>query len=105
EKLHVLLFQPRVPTKKGDDIDRAIATATGRWPILQPSLEDAGRLVHADSVYDVPEGAPELSLVRLPDEWSFHAVSPSPTGLACRCDDWPPTTPAGPGDGLYCPDI
>lgn len=105
DALPALLFQPLIPAEEGDEIDRAIATAAGRWPALQPSLEGAGRLVRADSVYDVPEGAPELSLVRSPDEWALHAVSPSPTGLACKCDGWPPTTPAGPGDGLYCADI
>lgn len=105
DELPLLLFQPLLPTEEGDDIDRAITTAAGRWPILQPSLEDAGRLVRADSVYDVPEGTPELSLVRLPAEWNFHAISPTLTGFACTCDAWSPTTRVRPGDGLYCTDI
>ena len=104
-ELPALLFQPLIPAEKGDDIDRAIGTAAGRWPILQPSLEGAGRLVRAHSVYEVPQGAPELSLVRLPADWRFHTVSPSPTGLACTCEGWPPAARAGPGDGLYCADI
>ena len=100
-----LLFQPLVPTDGGDDIDRAIATAGRRWPVLQPSLEGAAQLVRAHGVYEAPTEAPELALVRLPAAWTFRAVSPSPTGLACTCDGWPPAIRAGPGDGLYCADI
>lgn len=43
-------------------------------------------------------------MVKSASGWPFRAVSPSPTGLACTCDGWPPPR-AGPGDGLYCADI
>ena len=100
-----LLFWPLTSTEEGDDVDRAIATAGRRWLILQPSLEAAARLVRSQGVYEAPAEAPELALVKLPADWIFRAVAPSPTGLACACDAWPPPTRAGPGDGLYCADI
>jgi hypothetical protein len=100
-----LLFEPLIRTDEGDVITRAIATAGRRWPVLQPSLEDAARLVCAQGVYKATAEAPELALVRFPSERHFRAVSPSPTGLTCTCNNWPPTTYAGPGDGLYCADI
>jgi hypothetical protein len=100
-----LLFEPSCPPAFANDVDRAIATAGGRWPVLVPALKTAAELVRADSVYEAPAGAPELALVRFPAEWHFRAVSPSPTGLACTCDGWPPPARAGPGDGLYCPNI
>ena len=61
--------------------------------------------MRAQGVYETTPEAPDLALVRLPAEWNFRAVSPTPTGLACTCDGWPPTTRVGPGDGLYCTDI
>ncbi|MDT8307772.1 MAG: DnaA N-terminal domain-containing protein [Anaerolineae bacterium] len=100
-----LLFQSLVPTDKGDGIGRATGTAGRRWPVLQPSLEGAAQLVRANGLYETPREAAELALVRLPAGWPFRAVSPSPTGLACSCDGWPPAIRAGPGDGLYCADI
>ncbi len=100
-----LLFQPLLSTEECDDTDRAVATARSRWPDLEPSLEGAARLVRAHGVYRTTPVASELALVKLPAEWSFRAVSPTATGLACTCDGWPPTTRAGPGDGLYCTDI
>lgn len=105
DELPRLLFQPLILPDEGDEIGRAIATAGGRWPVLQPSLEGAARLVRLQGVYDATAEAPELALIRLPTEWRFRAVSPTPTGLACTCDGWPPVTRAGPGDGLYCQDI
>lgn len=105
DELPRLLFQPLILTDEGDEIDRAIGTAGRRWPVLQPYLEGAARLVRAHGLYETPREAAELALVRLPAEWRFRAVSPTPTGLACTCDDWPPAARAGPGDGLYCPDI
>jgi hypothetical protein len=104
-ELPLLLFQPLIVTAEGDEIERAIGTAGRRWPVLQPSLEGAARLVRAQGVCEAPAEAPELALVRVPAERRFHAVSPSPTGLTCTCDGWPPAVRAGPGDGLYCPDI
>jgi hypothetical protein len=105
DELPRLLFQLSTLTNEGDDVEQAIATAGGRWPVLQPSLEGAAQLVRAHDLYETPREAVELALVRLPTEWRFRAVSPTPMGLACTCDGWPPVTRAGPGDGLYCPDI
>ena len=104
DELPRLLFQSVVSSAHGDEIDRAITTAGERWPVLQPALEGAAQLVRAHGLYETPREAAELALVRLPAEWRFRAVSPTPTGLACTCDGWPPVTRAGPGDGLYCPD-
>src|SRR5690606_5103841 len=105
DELPRLLFQSVVSSAHGDEIDRAITTAGERWPVLQPALEGAAQLVRAHGLYETPREAAELALVRFPAEWHFRAVSPSPTGLACTCDGWPPAARAGPGDGLYCPDI
>jgi hypothetical protein len=100
-----LLFEPSCPPAVGDDVDRAIATAGSRWLALRPALKAAAELVRAGGVFETPAVAAELALVRFPAEWTFRAVSPSPTGLACTCDGWPPPVRAGPGDGLYCADI
>lgn len=100
-----LLFQPVPVDDSGDEVVLAIERAAGRWPVLQPALEGAAELVSAGGVYETPAGASELALVRFPVGWAFRAVSPSPTGLACTCDGWPPPVYAGPGDGLYCADI
>jgi hypothetical protein len=105
DELLRLLFQSVATSTHGDEMDRAIATAGGRWPLLQPALACAAERVRSHGVYEVPDGAPELALVGLPAEWTFRAVSPSPTGLACTCDGWPPAIRAGPGDGRYCADI
>lgn len=104
-RLPRLLFEPSCPPAVADDIDRMIATAGGRWPALRPALQTAAALVRTGGVYATPAKAPEMALVRFPAEWHFRAVSPSPTGLACTCDGWPPPAPTGPGDGLYCADI
>ena len=100
-----LLFQALVPADRGDEIDLAIATAGRRWPPLRPALTLAATLVRENGVYQVPAEATELAWVKSAAAWPFQAVSPSPTGLACTCDGWPPAMRAGPGDGLYCADI
>ena len=100
-----LLFHPLAVVGSSDEIGRAIETAERRWPTLGTPLETAAQLVRVRSVFETAKGTPELSLVRLPAEWNFRAVSPSPTGLTCTCDGWPPAARAGPGDGLYCADI
>jgi hypothetical protein len=100
-----LLFQSTASLVHGDEIEQAITTAAGRWPVLQASLEGAAKLVRAHGVCKVPAEAQELALVKPSNEWTCHAVSPSPTGVACSCDGWPPATHAGPGDGRYCADI
>lgn len=100
-----LLFEPLVPIDSGETINRAITTAGGRWPVLQAFLDGTVQLVRAHGVYEVPPEAEELALVKLPADWTFRPVAPSPTGLACACGAWPPPTRAGPGDGLYCADI
>lgn len=105
ERLPRLLFESPHPPAVADDVGRAIATAGGRWPVLQLPLKVATELVRAGGVFETPAGAAELALARLPAEWRFRAVSPTPTGLSCTCQDWPPATRAGPGDGLYCADI
>ena len=105
ERLPRLLFESPHPPAVADDIDLAIATAGGRWPVLRPPLKAAAELVRAGGVFETPAGAPELALVGLPAEWTFRAISPTPTGLACTCQSWPPATRTGPGDGFYCADI
>lgn len=105
DELPRLLFEPLIRTDEGDEIKRATATAGGRWPALRPIIKTAAELVRAGGVYETPAVALELALVRFPAEWTFRAVSPSPTGLACTCDGWPPPARNGPGDGLYCADI
>jgi hypothetical protein len=100
-----LLFETCCPPAVADDIEWAIATAGGRWPVLQPALKAAAELVRADSVYEAPAEAHDLALVKPPAAWTFLALSPTPTGLACTGNDWSPTTRGGPGDGLYCADI
>jgi hypothetical protein len=104
-RLPRLLFESFDPPVFSDNIDRAIATAGWRWPVLRPALKTAAEVVRAGGVYKTPAEAPELALVRFPAEWRFLSLSPTPTGLACTCDGWPPPGRAGPGDGLYCADI
>lgn len=105
DELPRLLFQSVAPPAHRDEIDRATATAGRRWPPLRPALTVAATLVRENGVYQVPAEATELTLVKPASGWPFCAVSPSPTGLACTCDGWPPPVRAGPGDGLYCADI
>jgi hypothetical protein len=105
DELPRLLFQSVAPPAHGDEIDRAIATARRRWPPLHPALTEAAPLVREYGVYQVPAEATELTLVKPAAGWPFRAISPSPTGLACTCDGWPPLVRAGPGDGLFCADI
>src|SRR5690606_6003936 len=100
-----LLFQPVAVDDSGNEIDPAIERAGRRWPEFRPALEAAAELARADSIYEAPAEARELALVRHPAAWAFQVISPTPTGLACTCQSWPPTTRAGPGDGLYCADI
>ena len=96
---------PARDATSGDDVEQAVATAGRRWPPLRSRLAVAAALVRAGGVYRVPVESGDLALVKLPADWTFRAVAPSPTGLACSCEAWPPATRAGPGDGLYCADI
>jgi len=103
-----LLFQRERATLEiepaGNEVDRAIARATRRWPGLDPALEQAGELVREDDVYQSPPDPSALALVKPASDLVFRLVCPSPTGLACSCEGWPPPAPTGPGDGLYCAD-
>ena len=89
----------------GDEVDRAIARAARRWPDLHPALEQVEVLVREDGVYQPPPAPSALALVKPASDLVFRLVCPSPTGLACSCEGWPPPTSTGPGDGLYCADI
>lgn len=96
---------PAGDATSGDDVEQAVATARRRWPSLRSRLAVAAALVRAGGVYRVPVEAGELALVKLTADWTFRVVAPSPTGLACSCEEWPPPNRTGPGDGLYCADI
>lgn len=54
-----LLFEPSYPPAVSDDVDRAIATAGRRWPLLRPVLIVAATLVRENGVYQVPAEAME----------------------------------------------
>src|SRR5690606_15124981 len=69
ERLPRLLFESPHPPAVADDVGRAIATAGGRWPVLQLPLKVATELVRAGGVFETPAGAAELALARLPAEW------------------------------------
>jgi hypothetical protein len=105
DELLRLLFQSVASPAHGDEIDRAITTAGRRWPPLRPALAAAATLVRENGVHQARAEATELTWVKSAAGWPFRAISPSPTGLACTCDGWPPAARAGPGDGLYCADI
>jgi hypothetical protein len=68
-------------------------------------VDAAVTLVDDHCLYEMVEEPVVLALCRPVGIWQGHLVSPTATGLGCTCDAWPPTTHAGPGDGLYCPDI
>jgi hypothetical protein len=84
---------------------QAVANAQKRWPDLAGMLPAAVVLVEEHAVCVFPYEAQGLAMCQPTSVSPGHLVSQTPTGLGCSCDAWPPTKRAGPGDGLYCPDI
>jgi hypothetical protein len=68
-------------------------------------LRAAAILVGRQRLYSMTGDGKVLALCQPPDLWHGHLISLTATGLGCDCDAWPPPTPVGPGDGLYCADI
>lgn len=89
----------------GDEVEQAIARATRRWPGLHPVLLHTEVLVREDDVYQPSPSRSAVALIKPASDLVFRLVCPSPTGLACSCEAWPPSTLTGPGDGLYCADV
>ncbi len=95
------------------DIQRAIRNAKRRWPELAQMIDAAVALVEGNSLYAMAGEPTLMAFCRkaCPEGTEGEAsgrgslVSQTATGLGCTCDAWPPAKKAGPGDGLYCPDI
>ncbi|MCB0020040.1 MAG: hypothetical protein KDE09_19755, partial [Anaerolineales bacterium] len=90
----------------------AAINARWRWPDLADMVDRAVVLVESNNLSTVTRNSTLLALCRpiRPDVETtrhppWHVVSQTATGLSCTCRDWPPAQKAGPGDGLYCPDI
>ena len=87
------------------DIQQATRNACRRWPELDGMVDVAATLVEGDSLYEMAGEPTLLALCRPETTGRGSLVSQTATGLGCTCDAWPPAKNAGPGDGLYCPDI
>jgi len=87
------------------DIQRAVANARRRWPALAEMVNAAAELVESDALHAITKGSPSLAACRSLDHGEVHFIALTTSGLSCTCDVWPPPIRAGPGDGLYCPDI
>ena len=96
---------PARTSETATDIQQATSKACRRWPELADTLKVTATLVEAQCLYSMTGTEKILALSRPPDLWGGHLISLTATGLGCDCDAWPPPTPAGPGDGLYCADI
>jgi len=87
------------------DIQQATRNAHRCWPELAGVVDMARALVEGDSLYEMAGEPTLLALCRPEASGRGSLVSQTATGLGCTCDAWPPAKNAGPGDGLYCPDI
>jgi len=85
------------------EIEQAVRNACGRWPALADMVHNAVTLVEGNSLHDMV-GEPNVQALCLSDT-TYRLIVRTATGLRCTCDGWPPAVRAGPGDGLYCPDI
>ena len=89
---------------------QAIRTACHRWPILTSMLEHAAAFANTRSLFVHPS-APHIvawcqkEITTGQETPAYHRLTPTHTGFACTCPDWPPESRAGPGDGQYCPHI
>lgn len=100
------LFPETMPAPPYDvRIEWAVQNACRRWPALASLVRPAAGLVVNQCLYAVPGWAAGLALCKRPAVWQGYLVSSTATGLACTGEHWPPPIRAGPGDGLYCPDI
>jgi hypothetical protein len=103
------LFRPATPINLRPepirDIQHAAQNAHSRWPELADMVDTAVILVEGNSLYEMAEEPALLAFCLPVGAWTGHLVSLTATGLGCTCDAWPPAKRAGPGDGLYCPDI
>jgi hypothetical protein len=103
------LFRPivpfRQPPESGRNIQQAARNARGHWPELAGMVDAAVSLAEDNCLYEMTGEATALALCRSEPARRGHLVSLTATGLDCTCDAWPPAKLAGPGDGLYCPDI
>ncbi|MEW5985036.1 MAG: DnaA N-terminal domain-containing protein [Chloroflexota bacterium] len=94
---------PVLPDRAG--VEQAVQNACQRWPLLAPMVQSAAGLVANQCLYAIPGPTAALALCKRPAAWQGHLIFGTATGLACTCEHWPPPIRAGPGDGLYCPDI
>lgn len=103
------LFRPATPFNLQPepirDIQQAARNAHSHWPELADLVDAGVTLVKDKCLYEMAEEPTLLALCRPAGAWTGHLVSLTATGLGCTCKAWPPAKCAGPGDGLYCPDI
>ena len=108
------LFRQVLPVRQQPgpvrDIQQAVRNAKRRWPELAGMVDAAVVLVEDSCLYELAGEPTALAICRkaCPEGGATgrgSLVSQTATGLGCTCDAWPPAKKAGPGDGLYCPDI
>ena len=108
------LFRQVMPARQQPapvrDIQQAARNANQRWPELAGMVDAAVVLVEDSCLYELAGEPTALAICRkaCPEGGATgrgSLVSQTATGLGCTCDAWPPAKKAGPGDGLYCPDI
>lgn len=104
-----ILFRQILPARQQPapvrDIRQVIINARRRWPDLAGMVDVAVALVEGDSLYEMVGEPTLLAFCRPETTGRGSLVSQTATGLGCTCETWPPAKKAGPGDGLYCPDI
>lgn len=105
-----LLLYPSLPLPPIRTPQQAIQNACRRWPVLVERVRSAAAFVHNHSLFTHP-ATPQIvawcqkEQLTHPGITAYHRLTPTRTGFACTCPDWPPESRAGPGDGQYCPHI
>lgn len=104
------LFSPSLPPTLIRTPQQAIQNACHRWPALAEAVRDAAAFVDNHALFSHP-ATPQIVAwcqkepLTHPGITTYHRLTPTRTGFACTCPDWPPESRAGPGDGQYCPHI
>lgn len=104
------LFHPFLLPTPGPTPQRAIQNACRRWPVLAEQVRRAAAFASNHALFNHPS-TPEVVAwcqkepLTNQGVTTYHRLTPTRTGFACTCPDWPPESRAGPGDGQYCPHI
>jgi hypothetical protein len=101
------LFCPSLPPTLIRTPQQAIQNACRRWPVLAERVRDAAAFVDNHALFSHP-ATPQIVAwcqkepLTNPGITTYHRLTPTRTGFACTCPDWPLEHRAGPGDGHYC---